>query len=157
MAAVAKVGGTRRVAGPILKGRMGVEYEGNIWKASRLSFHLNCHHVPKTPPSRKEGLVLHTCDNEWCVEPGHLYLGTAQRNTLDIYERNPNIRARMSESRKGNANAKGSKRTAEWRRKRSESLIGNARKLGKKETLETRIKKSNSAAARWARHKEAVR
>lgn len=28
--------------------------------------------------------VCHTCDNRLCLEPGHLFLGTAQQNTIDM-------------------------------------------------------------------------
>ena len=31
--------------------------------------------------------VLHTCDNVLCIEDEHLYLGTAEDNTADMFER----------------------------------------------------------------------
>jgi hypothetical protein len=36
--------------------------------------------------------VLHHCDNGWCVNPEHLYLGTKQDNHLDIVMRQRSIR-----------------------------------------------------------------
>lgn len=38
-------------------------------------------------PSGKQ--ILHKCDNPSCINPDHLYLGTASDNMLDRYERNP--------------------------------------------------------------------
>ena len=35
--------------------------------------------------------VLHTCDNRKCVNPDHLYLGTAKQNTNDMHKRARNV------------------------------------------------------------------
>lgn len=112
------------------KRRESVEFEGEVWKASRLAYHLNVAPLSRTPASRKAGLVCHHCDNDWCLR--HLYLGTASQNTKDIYERNEFVRGRQSESRRGNQNAKGNKFTPEQRARCSASKIGNSNKLGKK-------------------------
>ncbi len=151
MAVVAKVGGKRRKEGPVTARRPQVEYEGQRWKASRLAYHLNCESVPKTPPDKTQGLVLHKCDQEWCVNPNHLYLGSARRNTQDIFERNPNVRERLSIAKIGNKNRLGYKETAENRAKLSAALKGNSRKLGKKESDETRHRKSEAHKLRHAR------
>jgi hypothetical protein len=86
-----RVIGHRREAGPCLKGRKHILFEGEPWKPSRLAYHLNVKTIPRSPLSMKTGLILHTCDNEWCVNPQHLYEGTARQNVLDLYNRHPTI------------------------------------------------------------------
>lgn len=56
-------------------------YDGKTLRAHRLSWQLNC----KEPIGNK--LVLHKCDNPRCVNPKHLYLGTALENTTDCFSR----------------------------------------------------------------------
>lgn len=65
-----------------------VRFEGERWAAHRLSYHLNKGEIPRKPRSRSSGLVLHTCDNKWCINPDHLYLGTASQNAIDNSKRN---------------------------------------------------------------------
>lgn len=51
--------------------------DGRLWLASRVSWTLYVGPIP-------EGLnVLHHCDNMWCVNPGHLFLGTQLDNMRD--------------------------------------------------------------------------
>jgi hypothetical protein len=111
---------------PILE-RRSIGYQGGKkWKAARLSFKLNHFDIPKTPDSNKEGLVLHHCDNDWCVEPGHIYLGSAKQNTKDMMERS-SFRKNIGPALRGNQNAKGKHWTlsTETKRKMSEAAIAN--------------------------------
>lgn len=47
----------------------------------RLAFELFFGPIPKGT------MVLHRCDNRICVNPEHLYLGSAKRNTRDMLDR----------------------------------------------------------------------
>lgn len=47
--------------------------------------------------SRAEGLVLHSCDNPLCVNPGHLSVGTNTRNQQEAYARGRRAQPRGSE------------------------------------------------------------
>jgi hypothetical protein len=61
-------------------------------RAHRLSFKLN-----KGPLKGK--LVLHTCNNKWCINPDHLYLGGKRENFRDMMQHNGNAyRAKCSAS-----------------------------------------------------------
>lgn len=85
----------------------GVEYSGEMWLSHRLSYHLNVAPIPRSPePPYREGLVLHACDNKWCVNPEHLYLGTQSQNVSDMFLRNVAVKGRMSASAKGKPKTK---------------------------------------------------
>ena len=110
---------------PKTKGHVSVCIGGEQWKGSRLSYSLNVESIPRTPESLKEGLVLHRCDNGWCVNPDHLYIGSAEQNTKDYLERNKEFRSRMSRS------ARRAWKDPSRREKQSNSLLGNSNAKGK--------------------------
>lgn len=58
---------------------------GNDYRASRISYQFF-----KGTEGLKELDVLHTCDNRWCVNPEHLYLGTELENCSDKTRRGRN-------------------------------------------------------------------
>lgn len=52
-------------------------YQGKQLSSHRVSYELHTGPIPK-------GMwVLHTCDNKWCVNPEHLFLGDRQDNADD--------------------------------------------------------------------------
>ena len=75
-------------------------HRGEEWAAHRLSFHLNVSKIPRKPKSRGKGWVLHHCDNKWCINPAHLYLGTAKNNAQDNARRNAAWREKRREIQK---------------------------------------------------------
>lgn len=52
-------------------------FSGENYRAHRISFWL----ANKSDPGAYQ--VCHSCDNPWCVEPNHLFLGTASDNLKD--------------------------------------------------------------------------
>jgi len=57
-------------------------YDGRNTRAHRFSYAISIGDVIDT-------LILHKCDNPSCVNPNHLYAGTAKDNVRDRNERNP--------------------------------------------------------------------
>lgn len=55
------------------------------WRAHRLSLFLH----GNTPPDEK--FVLHRCDNPKCVNPDHLFFGTAKDNSDDMIRKGRNL------------------------------------------------------------------
>jgi hypothetical protein len=51
-------------------------YEDEIWRAPRLSYHLNVKKITRKVSGFKKGLgvVRHLCKHAWCVNPRHLYM-----------------------------------------------------------------------------------
>ena len=78
----------KRTNQPRLKGRPQIIFAGERWLSARLSFHLNNHPIERCPDLRGDQLVLHSCDNGWCINPSHLSLGTQRKNCLERSERN---------------------------------------------------------------------
>ena len=58
-----------------------VKFNGKDEKVSRLIYE------ETTGISPGKLMVLHKCDNPGCINPSHLYLGTAKDNTRDLRER----------------------------------------------------------------------
>lgn len=92
--AVAEQDRQGRCAGvPHILTRSKTWYKDERWYSHRLSYHLNKKKIPRLCKSQTKGFVLHTCDNSWCIEPEHLYLGDRRQNSVDLYERHPTIHA----------------------------------------------------------------
>jgi hypothetical protein len=118
---------------PITNRRPLTCYNGQVWLASRLSFHLNVKSIDKNKKNG-EGYVCHECDNFWCVNPNHLYLGTAKNNHDDFVERNrakyDNIISKLTsrDARiKSGLSQTGKKFSEETRKKMAEAKIGKKR------------------------------
>lgn len=79
---------------PIVTERPIVFYKDDYWVAARLIYCLNVSEIPCHPMPRNSGWVLHTCDCQWCLNLDHLYVGTAKKNTKDIYDRLPSFSQR---------------------------------------------------------------
>jgi len=59
---------------------------GKTVQAHRVSWELHSGEIPKGDGYHGT-CVLHTCDNRGCVNPKHLFLGTAKDNTSDMVEK----------------------------------------------------------------------
>lgn len=115
-------------------------FEGECWGGHRLSYNLNVSPIPCKPGSRTNGHVLHHCDHKWCINPEHLYLGTAKQNAKDKSERNIDWRNRLIEVGKAR---RGKPHSEERRRK-----IG-AAQVGRKHSEATLKKMSDTRKALW--------
>jgi hypothetical protein len=55
--------------------------ELGLTRAHQVSYYLFHGSIPKGK------LVLHTCDNPWCVNPAHLFVGTNNDNVQDMIQK----------------------------------------------------------------------
>ena len=55
-----------------------LSYDGQIFRAHRISYELHRGPVPEGK------MVLHKCDHRYCINPEHLFIGTAQDNVNDM-------------------------------------------------------------------------
>jgi hypothetical protein len=58
-----------------------IKWDGKMYMAHRVSWEVHKGPIP-------EGLdILHTCDERWCCNPDHLFPGTTQDNTADMWRK----------------------------------------------------------------------
>lgn len=75
--------------GALNKGGYGsFTVDSKPWKAHRYSYYLDSGEIDPDLD------VLHKCDNTWCVNPAHLFQGTALDNITDMMSKNRGNKAK---------------------------------------------------------------
>lgn len=69
--------GAKRQNGYGHKGWRGKQYLAHRWMYER-----------RVGPIPEGMVVCHACDNKWCVNPAHLFVGTQKDNVRDMYAKN---------------------------------------------------------------------
>lgn len=67
-----------------------ISYKGKRWFGGRLVWTL------LMGPIKNGHFICHTCDNNKCINPKHLYEGTCWQNTQDAYNRKRRSRIKLS-------------------------------------------------------------
>lgn len=68
--------------------------------AHRASWILTYGEIPRGYGKFNTLHVLHKCDNKKCVRPGHLFLGTAQDNIRDLFDKGLGVRGEVCKNTK---------------------------------------------------------
>jgi hypothetical protein len=62
-------------------------YNGKIRRAHHVAFEIHKGPLPKLGNRSSDLVVMHSCDNNMCVNPDHLSIGTKRKNTKDAMAR----------------------------------------------------------------------